>query len=289
MPYSGAADALSLALANRLVGNSLDAAGIEMSLSGAGFCARSPLAVAVTGADSEVGVCGRRAGMHRLLQLDAGDSLEVGPAVTGARSYLAVAGGLAVPEVLGSASTYLPAGIGGLHGRVLRQGDRFCCLDNTHSTPAEATPPDFRPRFGDTVTLRAVNGREFGLLDDASRAALYSKAYAVSPRSDRMGLALDGPRLGVRAKGRLDSRPVFPGTLQCPEGGALFLLGADCQTTGGYARVAEVIRCDRFLIGQLRSGSRLRFLPRDPDTARADYLSVLAFWRHWLSDPETVI
>ena len=289
VPYSGAADALSLALANRLVGNPLDAPGIEMSLSGAGFRASSALAVAVTGADSEIDVNGQRAAMHRPLQLDAGDSLEIGPAQTGARSYLAVAGGLAVPDTLGSPSTYVPAGIGGLDGRALREGDELRCRSGTSSVSAEPTPEKFRPRFGDVVTLRAVNGREFDLLDDAGRAALYGEAYTVTARNDRMGLALDGPALRVRSEGRLASRPVFPGTLQCPEGGQLFLLGADCQTSGGYPRVAEVVRCDRFLIGQLRSGSRVRFLARDADTARADYLSVLAFWQDWLGELQTVI
>ena len=289
VPHSGAADALSLALANRLVGNPLAAPGVEMSLSGAEFLAEAPTTLAVTGADSEVRVNGQFAGMHRVLELERGDALDVGAAIGGARSYLAVAGGIDVPEALGSASTYLPAGIGGFAGRALCEGDELHCLDGPDGPPAGETPREFRPRFGEVVTLRAVHGREFGLLDETSRSELYSEGYTVSPRNDRMGLALDGRRLGVRSAGRLDSRPVFPGTVQCPEGGELFLLGADCQTSGGYPRVAEVIRCDRFLIGQLRRGSRVRFLVRDPDTARADYLAVLAFWRGWLTEPETVI
>lgn len=289
VPYSGAADALSLALANRLVGNPLSAPGIEMSLSGAKFLARSRITAAVTGAESDVRAAGQQTRTHRLVELRAGDTLEIGPAIGGARSYLAVAGGIDVPDVLGSASTYLPAGIGGYRGHALREGDELRVGVPSGDPPADATPREFRPRFGATVTLRTVKGREFDLLDDNGRAALYAEAYAVSPRNDRMGLALDGPKLGVRSTGRLASRPVFPGTVQCPESGELFLLGADCQTTGGYPRVAEVIRGDRFLIGQLRSGSRLRFLARDPATARADYLSVLAFWRDWLPHPEAVI
>lgn len=289
VPYSGAADPLSLALANRLVGNPLSAPGVEMSLSGAAFLARSRLTVAVTGAESEVRAAGRRTAMHRLVELRAGDTLEIGPAIGGARSYLAVAGGIDVPDVLGSASTYLPAGIGGFGGRALKEGDELQVGVPSGESPADATPRNFRPRFGDAVTLRTVRGREFALLDEAGQAALYAEAYAVSPRNDRMGLAVEGPKLRVRSTGRLTSRPVFPGTLQCPESGELFLLGADCQTSGGYPRVAEVIRGDRFLIGQLRSGSRLRFLERDADTARADYLSVLDFWRDWLPDPEAVI
>ncbi len=289
VPYAGAADALSLALANRLVGNSLAAPGVEMSLSGAAFLLQSPAVLAVAGAESEVSLNGQPVGMHRVLDLRGGDTLDVGPAISGARSYLAVAGGIHVPLVLGSVSTYLPAGIGGFRGRSLRSGDELVIGGERPDSPADVTPREFRPCFGDTVTLRAVSGREFDVLDEASRGAVYAEAYSVTPRGDRMGLALDGPRLRVRSEGRLDSRPVFPGTVQCPESGEPFLLGADCQTSGGYPRIAEVIRGDRFLIGQLRSGSRVRFLERDPETARADYLAVLDFWRNWLPDPETVI
>ena len=123
VPASGAADPLSLALANRLVGNALLAPGIETTLTGVRLLFEDDGFAAITGAKAKARLNGERVKLHRTLAVAAGDELEIGPAKAGARNYLALAGGVAVDEVLGSASTYLPAGFGGFEGRALRSGD----------------------------------------------------------------------------------------------------------------------------------------------------------------------
>ena len=124
--------------------------------------------------------------------------------------------------------------------------------------------------------------RAFEMLDEAGRALLFTERFHVGGRNNRMGVALDGVRLPPRSAGNLDSRPVFPGTVQCPESGQPFVLGVDAQTTGGYPRIAEVIRADRSLIGQLRTGAAFHLLRRDTATAASELKSLLAFWSDWL-------
>jgi len=289
VPSSGAADPLSLALANRLVGNDLGAPGLEVTLSGMRLRADAACRVAVTGAACAVLMDGRSVAQHEQLSLEAGAELRMGGVETGVRSYLAVSGGLLVDEVLGSASTYLPAALGGYRGRALEAGDRLIVAPVPASQGPPQTPKRYRPEFRNTWSLRVCPGAEFASLTRESRERLLAGRYTVGRRADRMGVALDGVVLNTDSTGVLDSRPVFPGTLQCPEGGQALLLGVDAQTTGGYPRVAEVIRADRQWIGQLRSGDHLRLLLRDRETARLDYAAVLDFWREWLPGIEMLI
>jgi allophanate hydrolase len=289
VPASGAADPLSLALANRLVGNALDAAGLEVSLAGAAFRALDVVHVAVTGAGCAVSLDGRPAAMHRRLAVEPGVTLRIGPAETGARSYVAIAGAVAATHALGSPSTYLPARLGGYSGRALQAGDIVSVAGDPVGAGGVETPEPFRLRFRGTATLRIITSSEFSLLVGDAADALFRRRFRVGGRNDRMGVALDGPALLTHSAGRLDSEPVFPGTLQCPESGQPFLLGVDAQTTGGYPRVADVIRADRFQIGQLRTGGTLRFLQRDPITAAKELEAVHAFWSEWMPGIEAVI
>lgn len=289
VPASGAADALSLALANRLVGNPLDQAALEVTLSGMSLVCTASCRIAVTGATRTISVDGRLQPLHRRLDAGPETRIELGPAESGARSYLSIAGGLRVSSVLGSPSTYLPARLGGYHGRALEPGDVLDFAGGPHGDGAEATPPEFRWAPSAHCTLRAAPGAEFELLDASSQAALFSVRFQVGGRNDRMGVALEGVRLGSRSTGNLDSRPVFPGTVQCPESGQPFVLGVDAQTTGGYPRVAEIIRADRAQIGQLRTGATLHLLRRDVDTATDELAALHAFWSAWLPGVETVL
>ncbi len=282
VPASGAADPLSLALANRLVGNPLAAAALEVTLSGVRLTCTLPCRIAVTGAACTVTVNGEARAMHARLDVPSGARVELGAAECGARSYLAVAGGVAAREVLGSPSTYLPARMGGHEGRALEAGDVLEFAGDPAGEGAADTPAEFRWAPPATWTLRAVAGAEFELLDDTGQAALFAERFRVGGRNDRMGVALDGLRLTSRSAGDLDSTPVFPGTVQCPESGQPFVLGVDAQTTGGYPRIAEIIRADRALIGQLSTGAAFHFLRRDAETAASELESMHAFWSGWL-------
>jgi biotin-dependent carboxylase-like uncharacterized protein len=289
VPAAGAADPLSLALANRLVGNPLLAPGLETTLNGVSLGFESEGLVAITGARAKAWLNGERVKLHRTLPVAAGDELEIGPARLGARSYIAVAGGIDVAEVLGSKSTYLPAGFGGLQGRALRSGDVLATGPAAGTPKKLGTPKEFRPLASNSWALRACYGAEVDLLDKESRFDLFDTNFSVGFRADRMGLQLEGARFGVKSGGRLASAPVFPGTIQCPEDGIPFLLAIDAQTIGGYPRVAQVVRADRHLIGQLRPGDHLRLLWRDAASARDELLAKHDYWGKWLQGIRAVI
>lgn len=289
VPASGAADPLSLALANRLVGNAAFAPALETTLTGVRLRLQGNAFAAVTGARAKVWLNGERVKRHRTLALAAGDELDVGPAKAGARSYVAFAGGIVADEVLGSASTYLPAGFGGFRGRALRAGDMLAIGSYEHPPDMLRTPKDFRPHATTSWALRACYGAEVDLLNKESRFDLFDTNFSVGNRADRMGLQLEGAKFEVGSGGRLASAPVFPGTIQCPEDGIPFLLSIDAQTIGGYPRVAQVARADRHLIGQLRPGDHVRLLWRDADSAREELLAKHDYWREWLPDIGAVI
>lgn len=289
VPASGAADPLSLALANRLVGNALLAPALETTFTGVSLRFESRGFAAVTGAKAKVWLNGERVKRHRTLAIAAGDELEVGPAKVGARNYVALAGGVAVEAVLGSASTYLPAGFGGYQGRALQAGDSLAVGPSDGDLPRLRTPKQFRPRAGAAWALRACYGPEVDLLTKESRFDLFDTNFTVGNRADRMGLQLRGVRFDVTSGGQLASAPVFPGTIQCPEDGTPFLLSIDAQTIGGYPRVAQVARLDRHLIGQLRPGNHVRLLWRDAASARDELLAKHDYWGEWLPGIGAVI
>lgn len=281
VPWSGAADPLSLTLANRLVGNDAHETAIEITFGGFACRTGSRVSMAVTGAPAKVALNGARAPLHQTLYLAPGDRLDIGQAEAGARLYLAIAGGLDADEQLASPSTYLPAGLGGHHGRALRPGD-VLALKAPREADRLQTPAELRLQFSHGWALRATPGGEHDTLAPNMRTRFWLANYTASPQSDRMGVRLVGPRLSTASEGQMKSAPVFPGTVQCPEDGQPILLGADAQTTGGYPRIAQVARCDRHLIGQIRPGDHVRFLRRTPEDAAQDLVLKSALFENWL-------
>ena len=227
--------------------------------------------------------------LHAAFRVRPGDRLDVGGCDTGARAYLAFSGGLAASPVLGSPSTYLPAALGGLSGRALKRGDRLELVPGGPEFGELRTPDGFRPVFTRSLAVRVCAAGESPLLHAADRDALLAHRWIAGRRADRTGIELEGPVIAIDTAGRLPSAAVFPGTLQCPENGVPYLLGIDAPTTGGYARLLQVARCDRHLLGQLRPGDRLRFLWREPTAAAAELRSKHAYWRRWLPDVALVI
>lgn len=280
VPAGGAADTLSLALANRLVDNEPDEAGLEISLSGASFECDDRLVVAVTGAEASIAINGDAADMHATLRLNPGDRLDIGAARSGARSYLAIGGRFGVPVVLGSRSTCMAAHFGGLGGRPLADGDVVPVVA-TEPPQDLHTPDAFRFAPSSSPLLRAVP------MPGVDSDALFDSKLEVSARADRMGVQL--ARLPLATPGNLTSQPVFPGGVQLPPDGQPFLLGVDAQTTGGYALLANVARVDRHRIGQLRPGHSLGFARCDAAQARADLLQKIAHFRPWIAGADMAI
>lgn len=284
MPSAGAADCLSHAIANRLVGNATNHPSIEITLDDAQFLVEAGGICALSGASSSFQVNGTDVPVYQRIALKKNDNVYIGRANKGCRSYLALGGTLKFPSVLGSYSTYMPAKIGGHNGQPLRQNDIITSGPARAAISDDAMPEALRPSYSDSFILRTSIGPEFPALSNKSQAALFQQRFKVTQRASRMGLALSGETLEFSAAMQMASAPVFCGTIQCPPSGEPFLLGPDAQTTGGYARIAHVIRSDRHLIGQLRPGAAVQFVAVTPERARDIYQQKLALLKPWLGD-----
>jgi len=289
IPAAGPADPLSLALANKLVGNALLAPGLEITLLGPQLGFDKPATIAITGAKAKVSVNDQITEYHRTIRIRGGDTLSIGSVETGARVYVAFAGGIAAQKVLGSASTYLPASLGGIEGRALRDGDALSLARPDVSPVHLETPREYRPPVTRHWLMRVCRGAETHLLAHGQLGALFDSKWTIGRRADRMGMQLTGPQLAVDSRGRMPSAAVFPGTIQCPEDGTPYLLCVDAQTIGGYPRVAQIARADRHLLGQLRPGDSLQLLPRQPVDAQQELRAKHDYWRKWLPGIEAVI
>lgn len=281
VPSGGAADGLSQALANRLVGKAHDAAAIEIALGPAEFRADRAMAVAVTGAPCQLAVNGEEAQPHQTLQLQAGDTISIGRVWAGCRIYLAPSAPIAVTPVLGSQSTLIAAGFGGMAGRALVDGDVIALDTGGETDSVTATPAALQPFFGHGFVLRIMAGPEADRLA-LGMAALARKRWRVSSRSSRMGLKLQGTAIDLNSAAPIRSGAVFPGIIQCPPDGLPYLIGCEGQTTGGYPRIAQVIRADRHLIGQLAPNATMLLVPVQPEQAEQIYADKLALWADWL-------
>ncbi|MEM9668925.1 MAG: biotin-dependent carboxyltransferase family protein [Pseudomonadota bacterium] len=280
IPASGPMDRLSHALANRLVGNELHAPALEITLGGLEARVEADCRIARTGADGPHTIDGDPLPSHRAIELSEGQMVSVGYPEKGCRSYLAIGGGFKAEEWLGSMSTYLPAETGGYNGRAIKAGDHLEGRGmNTDGSIQLQTPLVCRPPISTSWALRAVPGPD---ATDEVLAALFNSKFFLSNRTSRMGGALEGVVMGSVSKPTLPSAAVFPGTVQCPEDGQPFMLMADAQTTGGYPIIAQVVRADRHLMGQIRPGDSVRLLPTDPAAAADVLKQKSAIFSEWL-------
>ncbi|MGB2219342.1 MAG: biotin-dependent carboxyltransferase family protein [Henriciella sp.] len=273
MPWAGAADMVSLAYANALLGNALDATALEVSFGGCRIGFEQPTLIALAGAPAVAQLNARDVNFYQRIVVKAGDILTLQHPPVGVRTYIAISGGFSGHPMLGSTSTYLPARLGGYQGRALKTGDRLEYTPARTERPMMELPARLQPTFLNSWSLRVTPSGETALLNPESQRHLAESVFTVGHRCDRMGFALEGPRLNVASDGLMKSAPVFPGTIQCPENGVPFVLGIDAQTTGGYPRIASVALCDQHLLGQCRPGDRIRFLIRTPQQARDSYLA----------------
>jgi antagonist of KipI len=273
VPIGGACDRGSLAVANLLAGNPPGAAALEMTLVGGAFRATASLRIGLAGADlgGHVRETGRPLVPGRSHLVAAGSTIAfpgVADADAGARAYLALPGGIDVPDLLGSRSTALAAGFGGLEGRALRTGDVIAAASDVPRASGPHNPAK-APRGGqpwsesiwpaDDVDsdpdepIRIIGGPWKGTDD------LVGRPWRVAAGSDRVGLRLEGPPIRVHDRVDLPSFGVIPGSIQVPPDGTPIVLLADAQTTGGYPVVALAIAADMPRLAQLRPGAEVRF------------------------------
>ena len=257
---SGAVDPRSAALANILAGNPDGEAVLECTVLGPQLRFDAPAVIAVTGADLGPTLDGVPVENYRALRVQAGQTLRFTGPKCGCRAYLAVSGGLDVPEVMGSRSTYMKAKIGGWHGRKLEKGDVLPLrAPGTEPKALEnrALAPEFRGRS--EYTLRVVMGPQDDAFTPGGVSAFLSGVYTVTPEFDRMGCRMEGPEIEHNGSADILSDGIAFGAVQVPDSGQPIVMLADRQTTGGYTKIANVISADFRILGQLKSGDRVRF------------------------------
>lgn len=259
VPPSGALDTRAAVLANLLVGNPDGAAVLEMTFCGATLEILSPCTLALCGATMDVKVNGASVPCWQSFAVSSGDVVAVGMASSGCRGYLAVSGGIDVPEVMGSRSCYVGGKFGGYEGRALAHGDTICGFVPGAKVALRQIPEAFRPVYGPSIELRAVAGPQDDFFDEGL-SLFFSREFTVTNQANRMGYRLEGPKV-IRKEGMpksIISEPSLPGGVQVPEGGDPIILLRE-QTVGGYAKIASVISDDISRVAQALPGQTIRF------------------------------
>jgi len=257
IPGGGAADKLSFAVANHLVGNRWDAPALECALGGLHVRFNEDYTIAISGAQMWSQNQGLNLPLNKAVQVEAGDILTMSFTRAGCRSYLAIAGGIKATPFMGSVSTYLPAKLGGLDGEALKTGD-VLDIGEPQAEP-RTLPKGHIPLLSNHIVLRAEQGPEWEYLSDASKRYLFTTPFYATTATDRMGSRLKGDLVTLDRPLKMTSSPLLPGSLQIPPDGQPILALADGHCTGGYARALQVIQADLWLLGQIAPGSAVSF------------------------------
>lgn len=261
---SGAMDDFAFQIANQMLGNPDQAPGLEITLGNLSLRFQCDVVIAYTGADCSMSIDGVPIPTWSCLQVNAGQTLKTAIAPTGMRSYLCFAGGLLIPELMGSSATDLKGGFGGGFGRALKQGD-VLTLSEGHSNLK------IKRRFGlarrvidvnqapeTPHTIRFVKGGAWQALNEPQETHFTSFKWAVSNQSNRLGYRLEGEPLSIQTP-ELRSHGILPGCIQVPPSGEPVIQLNDANTCGGYPTIGAVIAADMHLLAQARPGDCLKF------------------------------
>ena len=268
---AGPLDSLACAVGNAMLGNGSELAFIEIVL----FPFRARFAadghIALTGANAQASLDDVPVLPWWTLPVRAGQVLSLRAPTEGAVAYLCTAGGIDVPSLLGSRSTDLKAGFGGLEGRVLRKGD--CLARGQASVPWRGRgfgvrPPSLTEAGEGATVVRVLPAAEWETFPDEARQRFLDAAWRISPQSNRIGVRLEG--LAIRPSNAVEllSHGIVPGVVQVPPSGQPIVMQCDAQTSGGYPKIATVIEADQWRVAQTRMGARLRFRAVSLDEAR---------------------
>ena len=255
---SGAMDTLALQTANILVGNAQDEAVLEVTMGGLRFKTDDDCVMAMTGAAIQGTIDGRDPlQSYRPVALKAGDTVQLGPLLSGCRNYIAFGGGIDVPAIMNSKSTYLRAGIGGYKGRALKKGDALTVYKHTaQQVKWQAEPPHYAKK---NWTVHVTAGPEWAQFTADSQQQFLTTRYDITAAADRMGYRLKGTPLQRVSAEELLSDAVLFGTIQVSNDAQPTVLLADRQTTGGYPRIAQVIASDLHVFAQMKPGDSIQF------------------------------
>ena len=276
VPVSGAMDTYALTAANLLAGNKPNDACLEITLIGPELLFLSEAQIALTGATLCPRLSGERVACWQTLQVNKGEVLSFGSSQNGCRAYLAVRGGINVPVVLGSRSTYVRGEFGGFHGRQLKTGDVLEKYESTVPlTSGFSMPTEAVPEYTSELLVEVVLGPQSDCFTERGLEIFLSDIYELTTESDRMGYRLKGGE--VERKGSMDivSDAIPVGAIQVPRNGKPIILMRDAQTTGGYPKIAVISTPDISRLGQAKPRDRIRFSKVSSTKARERLLEYL--------------
>ena len=257
---SGVMDPRAASIANILVDNEENEAVLECTMLGPQLLFDQANVIAITGGNLSPTIDGKPVDSYRALKVAAGQTLRFGAPKAGCRAYIAFAGGLDIPVVMGSRSTNMKAKIGGLNGRKLEKEDTIGFRDPKETIKNfdnRRMAPEFVPR--PEYTVRVILGPQDDMFTDAGIKTFLSETYNVTQEFDRMGCRLDGPIIEHKNGGDIISDGIAFGAIQVPSAGKPIIMLADRQTTGGYTKIATVISADFRILAQLKAGDKIRF------------------------------
>ncbi len=273
VPVSGVMDPYAYRIANLLVGNSPEESVLEVTLIGLELEFNQETVMAITGGNLSPQLNKQPLSMWKSLRVKAGDRLVFKAVKTGCRSYVAIAGAIDVPLVMGSKSTYTRGFIGGYKGRALKKEDELnlgkpsADLRELEGRRAE----DGAMEYSSAITLRVLPGPQDDAFSDQGTETFYGSAYRVTNESDRMGFRLEGPSIEHLEKPDIISDGIAMGAIQVPKHGRPIVMMADRQTTGGYTKIANVITADLPAMAQAKPGDEIRFCKVTMDEAQKAY------------------
>lgn len=261
---SGAMDDVALRAGNIMLGNDENAAAVEIPIMPFRLRFDRNTAFALTGAAVEAEIAGRAIPPWWRSYARAGDILNIKAMSHGARSYLAVSGGIDVPMVMGSRSTQFRGEFGGLEGRPLQVGDMLPCAASAAAIGELGIEPAgitlARPNAAaDETIVRVIVAGEYEAFDATAQDLFWSSSWTITPQSNRYGYRLQGPAVQPKASLEKRSHGIVPGVIQIPPNGQPIIQMRDAQTSGGYPKIATVIGADLWRVGQARLGGKLRF------------------------------
>jgi antagonist of KipI len=269
---SGAADALALRIGNTLLGNPEGAAALEMTLLGGAFQFSANTWIATSGSDFGATVDSQPIPAHTIFEMRPRQTLQFGPTKSGARAYLCVRGGIAVPEVLGSRSTHLLSGLGGCEGRALRKGDILPIGSDWKCGTSVDWAAAWKELTFKRSTIRVTRGPQWESFSETTRKQFFEQSYVVTEEANRMGIRLKGTQHQLAASEDMITEGVSLGAIQVTPSGQPIILFVEQQTTGGYPKIANVIAADLSSVGQLRPRDEIRFELVSMEVARLRYL-----------------
>ena len=267
---TGAADKVSMRIANLFLGNQVNDAVLEITLFGGTYLFDMPTTICLSGSHFTATIRGDEVPFNKPVTIQKGDILSIGGSTSGARCYLAIQNGFSVTDLLGSSSTHLMSKTGGFRGRNLQKEDQLA-----YNEPEKRYFPIDRkfPIDHNRSIIRATPGLQHSLFDKPTQELFFSKEYTVSHQSNRMGIRIHGPKIQKRTSEDIITEGLPLGAVQVTGNGDSIITFVDHQTTGGYPKIANVIAADMHKVGQLRPGDVFTFELITMDKAETYYLA----------------